>query len=116
MRSPIIDNFGITKEQLPSYYMMTKYRPEMIEFNVDPIDLLEFESDNSDINNTEVIEEDDSNNIIPLTATSVIGEEFSSKSIRLDDAFNQMSNSKKVVEACKIKGSYNTYLNILIKF
>ena len=102
MRSSIIANFGITKEQLPSYYMMTKCYPEMMEFNVYSIDLLKLELDNSDINHIKVGEEDDSNNnIVPLTATSFINEEFSTKAIKLDDVFNQMSTSKKVVEAHK---------------
>ena len=114
MKNLIIANFGITKEQLPLYYIMTKCCPKMIELNVDSIDLLELKSDNTDINNTEVRKTDDSNSIIPSTATSFIDKEFSSKPIRLNDTFNQMNTSKKMVKAYKIKDSYNTYLNMLV--
>ena len=55
MRKDIMIDFNIEAKDFPSYYHMTKFRPNFISFDVNPLEsLIEFEYE--DINATEVMD------------------------------------------------------------
>ena len=98
----MIKIFNIIKINLSSYHILTKNHPEMIPVEVNNVELIASEIDNTQFNNKYLLEVEnkDQNQIIPLTTTS-FKYEFGSNPTTQDDAFTKLSSLKKLQQNVK---------------
>ena len=113
MRNSIMTDFKIEAKDFPSYYHMTKFRPNFISFDVNPLEsLIKFEHE--DINATEVMD-DGNDDYIPMnvsSATDFVG--VGSVSIKMEDAMEKLTTARnKTIKACRIDGHYDEYIQIM---